>query len=256
MLLALWPFIKPVPTQAPAGFHEVTEAQFDRATRESPYDEFMVSLVDDRLLVESRVDWVKRTEGDAEAAGPVHYKLKVTFSDSWLYWNPGGGLDVGDGWLVGADNGEFGGGLVWIPRDAKSYKTISLDNTAIVGKTSKGIFAVQTFEPMSDSYGTLVEVARSAQGWTLRKIVKLDQAPSQILQEGDHFVYAQPEYVTTLETDGSQRHLADFKAPFAMMAMVMRKNGDLWLAGLGGLLELAKTANGGYKPSWFVPNQR
>lgn len=238
------------------GFREVSRAAFFAKDHEFSFRDYQVSLKDDRLIVETRESYVKREEPElGKKLPPDPHALIIKLQDATLEGPPGGGLKVDGGSLVPADAGEFGGGLFLVAPDGKSYRMINDRNTPMLAKIGKGIYAVQSLSHMGLEYSHLVEVVRTSNGWTVREVKDLHKAPDQILQDGDHFVCAYRDSVKTLDIGGTLQELVAFKPAIYIGSMVVRKNGDIWISSLNGVVELVKKSPGQYIPVWYLPNR-
>lgn len=243
--------------QVPAGFQPATGPDLTPRDSGSRTPDYMLTLVGDKLRVETRVDWVKRTTRE-EGLRRIQHPAKVSFKEDMtrIEWSPGEGVQVDGGWLWGYDAGEFGGGLYWFAADGKSHARIDHRNTPILAKTSKGIFAVQALTHMMFWYSELVEVRRTAHGWTSRRVTDLHVSPDQVIQAGDRFIYTAGEYVSTLETDGSQHEIYRCSPDAGFESMVRRANGEIWIGAATGLLRLTPKTNGEYSSQWFMKTRR
>ena len=100
------------------------------------------------------------------------------------------GVKVKDGYLIGADEGEFGGELSFFDSKGKSRHIIS-ENTEAIYKTERGIFAVTGLAHISMNSGFVFEVSTSTDGsWTAAKWRALPGAPrfSRLLKDGNILV--------------------------------------------------------------------
>lgn len=237
----------------PNGFHQVDRRRFEIFDENGP--DYILSVVDGRLRVETWMEYIRRGEERAklEKRKPVS---QVKLDSSRLNWYGDEGLRVGDGTLLPADNGEFGGAIIWFPKRGQEYKLISDLNTQIVAKTSRGIFAVQGSDHMMFWYSKLVEVERTSSGWKTRLISDLHDVAHSILQDGDHFVMALDRYVSTLETDGSQREICRYNNRLSPQTIVKLGDGSIWVSFSSSLLRLTPVADGSYHDQWFVADRK
>jgi hypothetical protein len=65
---------------------------------------------------------------------------------------------VADGWLVGLDVGEFGGGLWWFSSDGKANKKLSAENIVGFAKTSTGVLAFTGLAHLGFDNGKVLKV--------------------------------------------------------------------------------------------------
>jgi len=65
-------------------------------------------------------------------------------------------VEVDDGWIVGLDAGEFGGGLWWVARDGARYDTLSDENVVELVKTPAGVWAPTGLDHIVDGRGNVL----------------------------------------------------------------------------------------------------
>lgn len=249
----LAPLVALPSADAPKGFAPVDERI---VLRKDPNDlsapGWMVTLEHDRLRVETRVAWVSRDR--RESAARKRNPAEQTFRDGMgtLSWRPGEGVRVEDGWLYGYDAGEFGGGLFWFSADGKRRRKVSGRNTQFVLRTPKGVFAVEGLTHLMFWYGRLVQIVRRGDTWTERLVTDLHSSPA-VLADGSRFIIANPGYVSTLETDGTQHEIYRGFNDFRIESLVRRQDGEVWIGSSHGLLRLRPKTGGDYTAQWFLP---
>jgi hypothetical protein len=86
---------------------------------------------------------------------------------------------VDDGWLVGFNEGEFGGALYWFSRDGKHSYPISNDQIVDFFSLADGIYAIEGLAHLSGSRGSILRVTRPKEGapWRAQSVVALPYAP-------------------------------------------------------------------------------
>jgi hypothetical protein len=237
----------------PANTRDVFQA---RNGRGDSTPDWMVSSLNGRVRVETRVDWVKRDIAEGKAIikkqqTPPKFTFKM--DGMTVAWKPGQGVPVSDGWLDCYDGGEFGGGLIWYARDLSHYKLVSGRNTQIIAQTHKGLFAIQSLTHMMFWYSDLVELLPGPKGWSTKLVTNLHVSPIAVVQDGDRLVYMTYDFVTTLETDGKQFEIynGDFER-LEPESMVRLPSGVIWIGGSVGVLRLAPKADGGFSTQWFL----
>jgi len=214
--------------------------------------DYVVTLAGDRVRVETRVAWVarKRKEQKEPPADVVIKQAQATFR-----WHKGDGVKVDDGWLVGYDAGEFGGGLYWIDEKNLSKRLISDRRTPFLAKTARGIFAIQSYSHFSFGYSQLVALDLKEGTWHTQAITDLHSNPVSIVLEGDRFILAQSKYVTTLETNGRQREIfrpTQLIGGFLIESMVRSPNGEIWIGSQNAVVCLQPRGPDNYSPYWFI----
>jgi len=239
---------------APFGFRKAEEQEVFNMRAEDDGPDYMLSFVENRLRIESRVAWVQREQAEAKHSTLVKdAKFKIVLPSGKLYWKPGMGTQVEDGWLKGYNGGEFGGGLFWFAADASGYKKLSDRNTQIVINTPKGAFAVQAHTHMMFWYSDLVEVRKGSSQWETRLVTNLHVAPADIVRDGDRFIYVTDSYVSTLNTDGTQREIYRFGwGELRVESMARRPNGEIWVGTSYHLLRLTPKGADQYAAQWYA----
>lgn len=241
---------------APYGFRKADESDILQLGVDDDVESgYMLSFLDNRLRIETRVEWVQREGAESKGTDASKgAKFKIDLGSAKVYWKKGDGTPVEDGWLKGFDAGEFGGGLYWFAKDASGYKRINQRNTQMVIDTPKGVFAVQSLTHFTFGYSDLVEVKKGKSGWETRVITNLHVSPSEILRAGDRFIYATNEYVSILNTDGTQREI--YHASMRVLnpeSMVRRPNGEIWVGSVKRILRLIPKGNDIYAAQWYLP---
>ena len=69
-------------------------------------------------------------------------------------------LKVEDGWLIGHDEGEWGGDLWWYAPDGKRHYKISDDQVRGFSRAASGLFAYAGLTHLGLSYGYIIRIHR------------------------------------------------------------------------------------------------
>jgi hypothetical protein len=214
---------------------------------------WMVSDKNGKLVVETSSEWEKRIRAQDKAKGTNQRSVKIDQGSAQFFFNPGSCLKVEDGWLQAADAGEFGGGLFWWSKDGSKYKIITDRNAQIVSNIGGRIYAVESLAHMDTIYGSLVEVRRTLKGWETAWITDIHVDPRIVVLDGDRFVFATDEYVSTLEPNGKQKEIFR-QGTIRLRAFSAARLGDgtIWLGEERYLLRLTPKKDGNYGASAFV----
>jgi hypothetical protein len=94
---------------------------------------------------------------------------------------------VEDGWLVGFNEGEFGGALYWFSRDGKHSYPISNDQIVDFFSLADGIYAIEGLAHLSGSRGSILRITRPKEGapWRAQSVVALPYAPYAVAVRRD-----------------------------------------------------------------------
>lgn len=92
-------------------------------------------------------------------------------------------VQVNDGYLVGFNRGEWGGGLYWYSKNGKKNKEIvsSIFSSPIQFiKRDNLIYAITGLSHMGMSYGDIIKIEKKQKQWIVEEYVKLPDAPCVI----------------------------------------------------------------------------
>jgi hypothetical protein len=256
MLAVLLPALAPTQSSSldvPPGLRPVTPNEASRPMVRTGFGVagLWVSLDNDQVRVETNEEISAHIRKEPKSA-PVPKPTRVVKFPEWeAHWSPRQGVEVEDGWIQGYDAGEWGGALIWFSKKGEGHRILSRRNTTLVARTRKGIFAIQSLTHMMFWYADLVQIVRTKDGWSTRVVTNLHVAPNPIFQDGDRFLYATSTFVSTLETDGTQRELYRPHFQMRVNSMVRRRNGELWLGTETAVLRLRPRPMGEYQAQWF-----
>jgi hypothetical protein len=98
---------------------------------------------------------------------------------------------VSDGWLVGFNQGEFGGALHWFSADGKRKYKISDDQVIDFFNRPDGLYAIQGLDHLGMSKGSIIQIAKSVMGarWQVSTTLNLPFAPYAISVRRDHTLF-------------------------------------------------------------------
>jgi HEAT repeat protein len=100
------------------------------------------------------------------------------------------GVKVEGGYLVGSDNGEWGGEITFIDLQGDSHVVVG-KNTEAIYQTAQGIIAVTGLAHLFSNEGLIYKITKDDQGkWSAKKWRALPGAPifSRLLKDGNLFV--------------------------------------------------------------------
>lgn len=243
--------------EAPKGFRHASDLEIWRLGSTQIDDVcFEVTLVNDRVRVETRADFVARMRQAVAAEKSSEPKHKIFLGHATGTWSPGEGVKVADGWLQGWDVGHYGGGLYWFSIDGSKYKKLDDHHTSALTTTPKGIYAFQGAAFFELRYSRFVQVEQVDGQWCVRVITDLHEAPQAIHYTGGRYLYVGSQYVSTMELNGTQRVIVRSARELVAGGMVERKNGEVWIGNSRSLLCLQPIGNAAYQHYWFRPTTR
>lgn len=163
-------------------------------------------------------------------------------------------IRVNDGWLVGMDIGEFGGGLWWFSDNGKRNKKLSSENVVGFAATSKGVLVFVGLSHMSLDNGNVLRFVEKTGGdQKLEVLANLSSAPKAIATES-------PDVVIVLTGDGlvrvtSSGEIANlFNTEYGLLypnSMTLSSSGVIHI-GMRHFLTRLTPAGNTYNEEWFV----
>ena len=166
-------------------------------------------------------------------------------------------VKVSDGWIVGADGGEWGGRVDWFSPDGTQQYKISGDQIAAFAQTTGGLFAVQGLAHLSLRIGTLLQFEQSASGkWEARTIVDLKDAPCILYPEtSDTFLVVTYENMVRVRVSNQTVTPLINKAFWESLSpnsLAVLPNRDFYIGMRAGVTRVTKT-NDTYTVRWLTP---
>lgn len=178
---------------------------------------------------------------------------------------------VDDGWLIGFERGEWGGGLLWFSPDGSKQKELVRGNVYGLVKSSTGIFVVTGLSHRGLSEGKIFHVQKGEGGnWDAKLLVDFGGNPDTFTQESPdsllvvigyklvrnafgNFVEA-PGGLWRVKTNGKVDSLmiSDRLARINPNSMTLSQAGVIYLGAWRFVMRLTPVANG-YREETFVP---
>ena len=164
-------------------------------------------------------------------------------------------IRVSDGWLIGLNRGEFGGGLWWFSSDGKRSKRISGEPVVGFADSSKGVLSLVGLAHLFSDSGRVLRISDGKDGnRTIEMAADLGSAPRT-------FVVESPESILVITTHGLARVQTSgkverlFTARYGLLypnSMALSASGVIYVGMRHFVTRLTPTGNG-YKEEWFVP---
>lgn len=106
---------------------------------------------------------------------PSELPFKITLQDDLFSSNGNiSFLKVDDGYLVGFNNGEFGGNLFWFsPNGKKHYNIMSGGQIVQIIERNSKIYAIQGFQ----SFGSIINIQKENNVWVAKQHLDLPDGP-------------------------------------------------------------------------------
>jgi hypothetical protein len=174
---------------------------------------------------------------------------------------------VGDGWLVGFDAGEFGGGLWWFSdRGGHESRRIRPDPSSpanpddvfhaenVLGLPVVGSeqLVLMGLDHLTGRSGRIFRAVLTARGWMLAPVAVLDAEPAVWLVDGSRLLFLTESGLWESDGLSARRVHAIDLGGFAPTSLVRSADGALYVGMRYYLLRLVE-GSGGWAESWFVP---
>lgn len=162
-------------------------------------------------------------------------------------------LRTANGWLIGFDAGEFGGGLWWFNEDGSDSTKLLSDNVHAIYETRNGTFVLAGLAHMGHDAGEVDQFIETPEKVTLKWVASLGGSPeaSTVDPDGD-IVVTSPRGVVRVDYSGKVHTLyrsgEDLTYP---TSVVVDPNGDIYVGMRFFVLRL-RPADTLYRPQWLM----
>lgn len=161
-----------------------------------------------------------------------------------------------DGWLVGFDAGEFGGGLWWFGRDGRHAKKLLSQNVHAIYKTPDGVFVLAGLAHLSLDNGEIEQFVETPDEISLRFIANLGGSPeASTVQPDGQVLVATMHSVVLVDHVGKIHEI--YKSGEGLVyptSVVVDSQGNIFVAMRFFVLQLLPH-NGRYDSQWLMPSK-
>ncbi len=117
-------------------------------------------------------------------------------------------LKVDNGYLVGFNNGEWGGNLYWYSNDGMTNYKIIRENIVQLIVRDREIYAVVGLAHLTESNGSILRIEKNAKNWIAENYQELPCAPRAIaLDDKKNFLIVTSKSLVSVDLNGSVRTL-------------------------------------------------
>jgi hypothetical protein len=165
-------------------------------------------------------------------------------------------LHTGDGWLIGFDAGEFGGGLWWFSSDGTEAKKLLEQNVHSIYETPDGVFVLAGLAHLGIDQGEIDQFTATPEKISLKYKASLGGSPeaSALGPEGE-IIIATMRSVLLVDHGGKVHELYRSGENLTYPTSVVEKaNGDIFVAMRFFVLRLISD-NGAYRADWLMPKK-
>lgn len=161
-----------------------------------------------------------------------------------------------DGWLIGFDAGEFGGGLWWFSRDGRDAKKLLSQNVHAIYGTPDGIFVLAGLAHLSLDNGEIDQFVETEDKISLKFTANLGGSPeASTVRPDGQIVVATMHSVLLVDHVGKVHEL--YKSGENLVyptSVVVDGQGNIFVAMRFFVLQLLPHT-GPYDSHWLMPNK-
>lgn len=163
-------------------------------------------------------------------------------------------LRAADGWLVGFDAGEFGGGLWWFNNEGDVHRKLLSENVHSILQTTNGVFVLVGLAHLSLDNGKIYQFTETADEVKVTMLADLGGSPeaSTVDPEG-RIVIATPKSVLAFDYSGNVQELytsgEDLTYP---TSVVVDEHRNIYVAMRFFVLRLVRSSSTAYRPQWLM----
>lgn len=163
---------------------------------------------------------------------------------------------VDNGYLIGFNQGEFGGAIWWFSGDGRERKKIIREKSKGFVEAKKGVFGIYGLAHMTTSRGGILKLEVDSSGeWSARKVAEFDKAPQAFLSENSgSILIVTTNSLVRYFTNGNQEalHRASHWSWIAPTSIVVDSVGVIYI-GMRYFVARLTPSGKGYKEEWLVP---
>ena len=166
---------------------------------------------------------------------------------------------VEDGWIVGFNAGEFGGGLWWFSPDGRHRSRISKEQVCGFVRSAKGLLALEGLLHLSFDTGHVIRITRGGNGrWGSEQLVDLGQAPSAATRVDDgSLIVVTTDRLLRVRPDMHVDTLLEkaFWSGLYPNSVIVDRSGAIYIGMRQGVTKIAAT-DGRRTVTWLRPSNR
>lgn len=213
---------------------------------------WLVSLAEDRVVVSPRPNGL--------AIDPLPFRTSGRDQEGERHV-----LEVDDGWLVGFDGGEFGGGLWWFSPGGDASRRIRpapdapsdpgdifrAENVQGFAQLGDVKLVLMGLDHLTGRSGWIFRLARRAGEWVLTPFAVLDARPRGWVEDGARLLVLTGSGLWSVREGVARERLHALDPPFYPRSMVRGSDGALYVGMRRYVLRLEPSAIG-WRETWLV----
>ena len=172
--------------------------------------------------------------------------------------------EVPDGWIVGFDDGEFGGGLWWFNRDGtRSQRVRPGADASASGRIPENVLGLPNvggeqivlmgLDHIFPGPSGVFRLERAQAGWFLTRLARLDGEPDPWVVDGNQLLFLTVSGLWSVEPKGIVRrlHQTDI-GTYSASALVRARDGAIYV-GLRHYVVKLQQSRGQWRENWLTP---
>jgi hypothetical protein len=165
-------------------------------------------------------------------------------------------LRTSDGWLIGFDAGEFGGGLWWFSLDGRDTKKLLSENVHAIHQTPEGIFVLAGLAHLGEDNGEIDQVIDTPDKISVRFVANLGGSPeaSTVQQDGQIVVATMRSVLLVDHTSKIHELYKSGERLVYPTSVVVDGQGNIFVAMRFFVLQLVPH-NDSYDSQWLMPTR-
>jgi hypothetical protein len=166
-------------------------------------------------------------------------------------------LRTADGWLVGFDDGEFGGGLWWFNSEGDQNRKLLSENVHSIYRSPDGILVLVGLAHLSLDSGKLYRFTETTEEVAVKLVADLGGSPeASALDPEGRLVVATPRSVVAVDYTGNVFRL--YKSGENLIyptSVVIDSTGNIFVGMRFFVLRLVPGNNAQFQPQWLMPTE-
>ncbi len=146
-----------------------------------------------------------------------------------------------DGWLIGFDNGEWGGGLYWYDNKGETNYKINNGNINDIFEINKEIFVVEGIAHLDISGGQIYKIIQEDDKWVEELFITLQLAPQvTIIDKSNNFIISNSSQIIKIGLDKKIEELIPkdkWNGWIYSNSMIIHEN-DLYVGMRSGIMKI------------------
>lgn len=160
-----------------------------------------------------------------------------------------------DGYLVGLNKGEFGGGLYFIkPNGLEGYEIARYLNIHHIFEYQTKHFAIEGLAHLGVERGQIIEIFKADTVWKYKTLTTLTEAPKLITDYNNEKLIVTSQYILKFGKDLKLKQVLKAPIYWGMLypSSILVNSSDLYIAMRQGVLKI-KTFDTQPEYEWYVP---